>query len=83
MVGRFVIADAGVPPGRGAVNSAQRVAAVRRRHRLDAGPAQLAGQSVLLVDDRVVTGWTLTLAAAALREAGASAVAPLTLALES
>jgi ATP-dependent DNA helicase RecQ len=83
LVGRFVIADPGVPPGRGAANSAQRVAAVRRRHRLVAEPAQVAGKTVLLVDDRVVTGWTLTLAAAALREAGASAVAPLTLAVES
>jgi ATP-dependent DNA helicase RecQ len=83
LVGRFVIADPGVPPGRGAANSAQRVAAVRRRHRLVAEPAQVTGKTVLLVDDRVVTGWTLTLAAAALREAGASAVAPLTLAVES
>ena len=38
---------------------------------------------VLLVDDLVVTGWTLTLAARAIRRAGASAVLPLTLAVQS
>ncbi|WP_131738977.1 RecQ family ATP-dependent DNA helicase [Actinomadura roseirufa] len=35
---------------------------------------------VLLVDDRVETGWTLTVAARLLRESGAPAVLPLTLA---
>ena len=38
---------------------------------------------MLLLDDLVVTGWTLTLAARALREAGASAVLPLALGVES
>ena len=38
---------------------------------------------MLLVDDLVATGWTLTLAAKALREAGASAVLPLTLGTET
>ena len=38
---------------------------------------------VLLVDDLVVTGWTLTLAARAIRGAGAAAVLPLTLAVQS
>jgi ATP-dependent DNA helicase RecQ len=38
---------------------------------------------VLLVDDLVVTGWTLTLAARALRSAGASDVLPLTLAVQA
>ena len=41
------------------------------------------GARVLLVDDLVVTGWTLTLAARAVRSAGASAVVPLTLAVQS
>ena len=68
----------GVEPGRGAMNSAQRVAAVGaplrpRGRRARRGP-------VLLVDDRVVTGWTLTLAARALRRAGATEVLPLVLA---
>jgi ATP-dependent DNA helicase RecQ len=35
------------------------------------------------VDDQVVTGWTLTLAARAIRAAGASAVLPLTLAVQT
>ena len=34
---------------------------------------------MLLVDDLVVTGWTLTLAARAVRGAGAADVLPLTL----
>ena len=38
---------------------------------------------MLLVDDLVVTGWTLTLAARALRRAGADAVLPLALALQA
>jgi ATP-dependent DNA helicase RecQ len=38
---------------------------------------------VLLVDDLVVTGWTLTLAARAVRTAGARKVLPLALALQS
>jgi len=33
------------------------------------------------VDDRIETGWTMTVAARLLREAGASAVLPLTLAV--
>src|SRR5262249_56235977 len=41
------------------------------------------GGPVLLVDDRVDTGWTMTVAAKLLREAGAAAVLPLVLALGS
>jgi ATP-dependent DNA helicase RecQ len=80
MVGRVAIADPSVGPGRGAMNSAQRVAAVHRRYALDAVdvPAR-----VLLVDDRMVTGWTITLAAHLLRRAGVRAVVPLVLAVES
>lgn len=37
----------------------------------------LDGQTVLLVDDRLRTGWTVTLAGALLREAGAARVLPL------
>ena len=80
VVARWAIVDPTVSPGQGAMNSAQRVAAVNRRFRLEgdvpAGP-------VLLVDDQVVTGWTLTLAASALRQAGATAVLPLVLAVRS
>jgi ATP-dependent DNA helicase RecQ len=81
VVGTFALVDASVPPGAGAANSAQRVAAVSRRSALRAEIP--AGARVLLVDDRVVTGWTLTIAARALRQAGAGAVLPLTLAVES
>jgi ATP-dependent DNA helicase RecQ len=38
---------------------------------------------VLLVDDLVVTGWTLTLAARAVRSAGATEVLPLALGTQS
>jgi ATP-dependent DNA helicase RecQ len=38
------------------------------------------GGPVLLVDDRIETGWTMTVGAMVLREAGAVAVLPLTLA---
>jgi ATP-dependent DNA helicase RecQ len=79
VTGVFAIVDPQVAPGQGAVNSAQRVAAVSRRH---AFQGEATG-SVLLVDDLVVTGWTLTLAARALRAAGASDVVPLALAVES
>ncbi|MDT3438469.1 MULTISPECIES: RecQ family ATP-dependent DNA helicase [unclassified Pseudofrankia] len=42
-----------------------------------------AGGPVLLVDDLIVTGWTMTVAARVLREAGATAVLPFALALET
>jgi len=81
VVGRWAIVDPDVAPGRGAVNSAQRVAAVGRRSTLQAEIPE--GARILLVDDQIVTGWTLTLAAKAVRAAGASAVLPLTLAVQS
>jgi len=68
-----------VPPGKGAINSAHRIHAVRRRFALHAD--DVAERTVLLVDDLVVTGWTLTMAATALREAGADAVLPVVLAV--
>ncbi|GAB7007559.1 RecQ family ATP-dependent DNA helicase [Nocardioides sp. AN3] len=79
IAGTYAIVDETVEPDRGAVNSAQRVAAVGRRFSLQA--AVDPGARVLLVDDLVGTGWTLTLAAKALREAGADAALPLTLAV--
>jgi ATP-dependent DNA helicase RecQ len=36
---------------------------------------------VLLIDDRIESGWTMTVAAKLLREAGAPAVLPLVLAV--
>ncbi len=81
LVGTWAVRDHSVPPRAGQTNSAQRVAAVRRRGGLDAEVPP--GATVLLVDDQVATGWTLTVAAAAIREAGASAVLPLVLATQS
>ncbi len=81
ILGRFAIVDPDVLPGQGAANSAQRVAAVGRRYALQA--EGLEGQRVLLVDDRVVTGWTLTLGSRAVRAAGATEVRPLVLAATS
>ncbi|MFT4082636.1 MAG: DEAD/DEAH box helicase [Nocardioides sp.] len=78
VIGSYAILDEEIRPGQGAANSAQRVAAVGRRFELR---AEIPPQgSVLLVDDRVGTGWTMTLAARALRRAGAGAVLPLALA---
>ncbi|MDN5746506.1 MAG: recombinase RecQ, partial [Nocardioidaceae bacterium] len=80
VIGRWAVVDPSVGPDRGATNSAQRVAAVSRRCslRLDE-PGAADGVRVLLVDDRLVTGWSLTLASAALHEAGAAEVLPLVL----
>ena len=65
-------------------NSAQRLAAVWRELTLPEEVAAAAGRlggPVLLVDDRVETGWTMTVAARLLRQAGASAVLPLAVAI--
>ncbi|HET8561578.1 MAG TPA: DEAD/DEAH box helicase [Marmoricola sp.] len=78
VAGRVAVVDDRVPPGQGAANSAQRVAAVARRCAL-ALDGDVAGCRVLLVDDLVVTGWSMTLAAMWLREHGADAVLPLAL----
>jgi ATP-dependent DNA helicase RecQ len=83
VLGRFSIRDFDVQPGQGAANSAQRIAAVRRRFVLEADPGALEQRRVLLIDDLVVTGWTMTLAACAIRDAGATAVLPVALATES
>ncbi|GAA1779704.1 RecQ family ATP-dependent DNA helicase [Nocardioides hankookensis] len=81
VVGRWAIVDPDVAPGQGAANSAQRIAAVGRRCDLQADVPD--GSRILLVDDRVGTGWTLTLAARAIRNAGAAEVRPLVLATQS
>jgi ATP-dependent DNA helicase RecQ len=84
VVGRWAITDPSVATGQGATNSAQRVAAVTRRHGLVLDhPDGVRGLRVLLVDDLVVTGWSLTLASDALVSAGADAVLPLTLAVSA
>ncbi|MDT0166983.1 RecQ family ATP-dependent DNA helicase [Actinotalea sp. AC32] len=80
LVGTLRPAD-GMSPARHDVNSAQRLAGVARRLELDLGAAAagLPGRSVLLVDDRVDSGWTLTVATRLLRRAGAAAVHPFVL----
>jgi ATP-dependent DNA helicase RecQ len=64
-------------------NSAQRLRAVWATLRVP-GPVRAAvaglGGPVLLVDDRIETGWTMTVAARLVREAGAPAVLPFVLA---
>ena len=81
VLGRIVIRNDDVAPGQGSTNSAQRIAAVSRRAALDA--PGVAGQRVLLVDDLIASGWSMTLAAHWLREAGASAVLPVALGSET
>ncbi|BBY64581.1 RecQ family ATP-dependent DNA helicase [Mycolicibacterium helvum] len=68
----------------GAANSAYRVAALDGAW-LPPDPAAIAaaGGPVLLVDDLTDTGWTLTMAARVVKEAGAPAVLPLVLAATS
>jgi len=64
-----------------AANSAYRVAALHRSWSApDSAPIQAAGGPVLLVDDLADTGWTLTMAARVVRDAGAPAVLPFALA---
>ncbi|WP_156251173.1 RecQ family ATP-dependent DNA helicase [Pseudactinotalea terrae] len=69
----------GSEPGRHDVNSAQRLAGVVRRLPTVDG-LDVAGKRVLLVDDSVDSGWTVTYTARLLRLAGATAVLPLVLA---
>ncbi|WP_246064358.1 RecQ family ATP-dependent DNA helicase [Nonomuraea longispora] len=67
-------------------NSAKRVQAIRGTLAMpkDVGAAiAQCGGPVLLIDDRVDTGWTMTLGAALVRHAGAPAVLPLALATTS
>ncbi|MDL4775092.1 MULTISPECIES: RecQ family ATP-dependent DNA helicase [Thermomonosporaceae] len=65
-------------------NSAQRLRSVWHGLALPddvAAAVREAGGPILLVDDRIETGWTMTVAARLLREAGAPAVLPLALAV--
>jgi ATP-dependent DNA helicase RecQ len=63
-------------------NSAQRVRSLWNAFTVPDGLAQALASSegpVLLIDDRIETGWTMTVAAKLLRDAGAPAVLPLAL----
>jgi len=82
LIGAVGPAPGAEEPGRHDVNSAMRLAGVARRLRLELNAAALSGlpgRRVLLVDDWTESGWTLTVAARMLREAGAAAVFPFVL----
>ncbi|MEW2356823.1 RecQ family ATP-dependent DNA helicase [Spirillospora sp. NPDC029432] len=73
-------------PGPRRHNSAQRLRSVWHALALPddvAAAVRDAGGPVLLVDDRIETGWTMTVATRALRDAGAPAVLPLVLAVNA
>ena len=87
-VGRLPLIGAivhdGPPRPAARTNSAQRLAQLwgtltLEQGLLDALSGDFAGRPVLLLDDVTDSGWTLTLAARLLRQAGASVVYPLTL----
>jgi ATP-dependent DNA helicase RecQ len=82
------LARAGGPaPGAPRSNAAQRVRALHDAFAVTADQrralADVGGTPVLLVDDLVDSGWTMTVAARTLRHAGAAAVLPLALATQS
>jgi ATP-dependent DNA helicase RecQ len=82
-LGDLVPAD---PPAARLHNSAQRLRSVWGALVVpDELRAAVSGASgpILLVDDRIESGWTMTVAAKLLRESGAPAVLPLTLAVQS
>jgi ATP-dependent DNA helicase RecQ len=62
-------------------NSAQRLRSVWHSLALPGDVAAAASGPVLLVDDRIETGWTMTVATRQLRQAGVPAVLPLVLAV--
>jgi ATP-dependent DNA helicase RecQ len=67
-------------------NSAQRLRQVHDAFRIPEALATAVKQHqgpILLIDDRVDTGWTMTVAARLLRRAGADAVLPFALAMEA
>jgi ATP-dependent DNA helicase RecQ len=74
-------------PSAGTVaNSARRLHQVWDAFALppEAGAAvAAAGGPILVVDDRILSGWTMTVVARLLREAGAPAVLPFALALDA
>jgi ATP-dependent DNA helicase RecQ len=80
------VAYASDAPAPRTFNSAQRLRTLWRDlvlpEPLAESVARLTGP-VMLVDDRIETGWTMTVAAKLLREAGAPAVLPFALAVSS
>jgi ATP-dependent DNA helicase RecQ len=81
-LGSLVYADGGPGPRRH--NSAQRLRSLWDALSVPGPLCHALGDldgPVLLIDDRIETGWTMTVAAKLLREAGAPAVLPLVLAI--
>ena len=81
-LGALAYTDGGPGPRRH--NSAQRLRSLWDAFTVPgalAGPLAALDGPVLLIDDRIETGWTVTVAAKLLREAGAPAVLPLVLAV--
>ncbi|MGZ5417725.1 MAG: RecQ family ATP-dependent DNA helicase [Nocardioides sp.] len=81
-VGRLERASLPLPPARGDLrdlSSADEAAHWRDAVTPDSVPAEVAGRAVLLVVDATSSLWPITVAAAALRRAGATAVLPLLL----
>jgi ATP-dependent DNA helicase RecQ len=74
LLGDVTVASAGHP-----ANSARRVAQLWPAMRLAADVSDVGGP-VLLVDDQIDSGWTMTVAARLLRKAGVPAVLPFVLA---
>jgi len=70
--------DPAAPAQADMANSTRQAANALRAYRVE-GDALPAGEAVLLVDDAVASGWTMTVVAARLREAGAGPVLPLAL----
>jgi ATP-dependent DNA helicase RecQ len=84
LLGRVEYARPGAPPA-GRSNSAQRLRALADAFTVPeplAGALAAAQGPVLLVDDLVETGWTLTVAARLLRRCGARSVLPFVLAVQ-
>jgi ATP-dependent DNA helicase RecQ len=85
LLGRVEYADGGDPGGVPRSNSAQRVRALHGAFRLPeevVSALRAAPGPVLVVDDFTDTGWTLAVVARMLRQAGATAVFPLVLAIQ-
>ncbi|MFF1872327.1 RecQ family ATP-dependent DNA helicase [Kitasatospora herbaricolor] len=84
LLGRIEYAAGHAPQG-GRSNSAQRLHSLAGALVLSPGLAEALAEAagpVLLIDDLVDSGWTVTVAARLLRRAGASAVLPLVLAVQ-
>ena len=82
VLGTVVADESGAGIGRS--NSARRVSALHRSFTVSPGLArscEATTGAILLVDDYVESGWTMTVAGRALRRAGAASVVPFALAV--